>query len=44
MVRKESYSVHEAYGEPQVEKDEARVLGVNSVAHVKRSSYFDKGC
>lgn len=28
MVRKESYTVHEACGEHQLEKDEARGLGV----------------
>lgn len=44
MVRKESYQVHEACGEHQLEKDEARGLGMKSVAGIKTSSYFAKWC
>lgn len=40
MVRKESYLVHEAWGDHQLKKDEARGLGMKTVTGRERSVCF----
>ena len=44
VVRKEGNPAHEACGEHRLGKDEARELGMKSVAAIGRSSYFVRWC